>query len=69
MGKHKLYECGICDCMHQVGFEGDCREDDERFANEFDYAERTGIDSDDVEIEYIEGELAETIAQLRKEGE
>ena len=29
-----LYECGICECYHQWGFDGDCRDDANRFANE-----------------------------------
>jgi hypothetical protein len=26
-----FYECGICDCLHPAKFEGDCRDDNNRF--------------------------------------
>lgn len=38
-----FYSCGICGCYHPVGFDGDCREDDSRFAaGELD--EQFGVD-------------------------
>ena len=27
-----FYQCGICDCLHRAAFNGDCRNDSERFA-------------------------------------
>jgi hypothetical protein len=27
----ELEECGCCGCYHRKGYEGDCRNDDERF--------------------------------------
>ena len=26
-----FYECGGCDCLHPLGFTGDCREDKNRY--------------------------------------
>lgn len=26
-----FYECGICECLHPAWFNGDCREDNNRF--------------------------------------
>jgi hypothetical protein len=32
-----FYECGICDCLHPCGYQGDCRDDLHRhFADELD---------------------------------
>ncbi len=31
MKKQQYYECGICDNYHYIEFNGDCRDDDERF--------------------------------------
>lgn len=30
--KPKYYECGICSCFHPVEWNGDCREDEHRYA-------------------------------------
>ena len=35
-----LYECGICSCWHPWEWNGDCREDANRYADPEDYAER-----------------------------
>ena len=29
---HIYYRCGICECLHPAGWNGDCREDANRFA-------------------------------------
>ena len=42
--KHVLYECGICSCLHPWEWDGDCREDANRYCDESDYAERNGIE-------------------------
>lgn len=47
---HKLYECGICNNLHRWNWEGDCREDTERFGDEYDYAKRNGIDVELVDV-------------------
>lgn len=28
----KYYECGICECLHPLQWDGDCRDDANRFA-------------------------------------
>ena len=32
--KPKYYECGICECIHPWDFHGDCRDDNNRFAQD-----------------------------------
>jgi hypothetical protein len=29
---NKFYECGICDHYHPIDWDGDCRDDDNRFS-------------------------------------
>lgn len=41
----KVYECGICDHVHPWEFDGDCREDANRYAGYEDYAERHNMSS------------------------
>jgi hypothetical protein len=48
--EHVIYECGICDCLHPWDWDGDCREDANRFGAPEDYAERRGVDINDVEV-------------------
>ena len=42
MSKRVLYECDICSGLHPWGWDGDCREDKNRFASVEDYVEREG---------------------------
>lgn len=39
-----LYECGICSSLHPWDWDGDCREDANRYFDEQDYAERNNLD-------------------------
>lgn len=48
--KHRLYECGCCDSLHPWNWNGDCREDAHRYADEQDYAERNRVSVWDVEV-------------------
>jgi len=32
--KPNFYRCGICDCLHPENFDGDCRDDSNRFASD-----------------------------------
>ena len=45
-----LYECGICDSLHPWGWDGDCREDANRFADPEEYAERKGIKTEAIRV-------------------
>ena len=45
-----LYECGICNHVHPWDWDGDCREDANRFAGYSDYTERTGIPENRIEV-------------------
>ena len=38
----RLYDCEICGGVHRWEWNGDCRQDSERFIDEQDYRERTG---------------------------
>ena len=40
-----IFECGICGCYHPWDFTGDCRDDENRFADPEDYAEKMGVGS------------------------
>ena len=46
----KLYECGICDCYHPWDWDGDCRDDANRFDSPECYAAKMGIDPLSVEV-------------------
>lgn len=45
-----LYECGICECYHPWNWQGDCREDANRFGSPEEYAEAKGINVNDIEV-------------------
>jgi hypothetical protein len=45
-----LYECGICDCYHHWNFDGDCRDDNNRYASPEEYAVSVGVSVYEVEI-------------------
>ena len=50
MNDDRYYECGICDAMHRWEWDGDCRENNERFfdvpddAEVFSWADRLEAD-------------------------
>lgn len=54
---HILYECGICDWYHPWSFNGDCRENEYRFAFIEDYAAKLGIDISLIEVRSWEERL------------
>jgi len=43
MIKHTIYHCGICDQYHPWLFNGDCRDNANRFADPEHYAERKRV--------------------------
>ncbi len=45
-----LYECGICGMLHRWNWDGDCREDAERYVDEQDYATRTSYLVEHIEV-------------------
>ena len=45
-----IYECGICGSFHPWDFDGDCRDDANRFAGVEDYAAKTGIPENEIEV-------------------
>lgn len=55
--KHVIEECGSCGAYHRVGFDGDCRNDSERFAGIEDYIERNGVSEDRIAVRTFLSEL------------
>lgn len=55
---HVLYECGICESLHPWDWDGDCRDDANRYADAEDYAGRSGVSAFDVEVRSMEDRLA-----------
>lgn len=49
-----LYECGICSCYHPWSWDGDCRDDNNRYSGPDEYAARYGVDEFDIEIRSME---------------
>jgi hypothetical protein len=45
-----LYDCGICGSLHPWSFEGDCRDDSQRFQSEEDYADKFEISVDRIVV-------------------
>jgi hypothetical protein len=57
MTVHVLYACGICGGLHRWHWIGDCREDDARFHNPNDFAERAGVSVLSVEVRSMEDRI------------
>jgi hypothetical protein len=47
---HTLYECGGCDCLHPWEFDGDCRDDSNRYGDSSDYAKKMQIANEQVSV-------------------
>lgn len=47
---HRLYECGCCECYHPWDWDGDCREDAQRYGSPEEYAEAIGVSAFEVEV-------------------
>ena len=58
-----IYECGICSCYHRWDWNGDCREDAERFFPD-EYAERIGVEEWTLDIRDMDDRVT---ADLRGE--
>jgi len=44
INEHVLYECGICGSLHRWAFDGDCRNDRERFDGPIEYCDKLKVD-------------------------
>lgn len=55
---HIIYECGICSCYHPWEFDGDCRDDSNRFASPEDYIEKIGVDANILTIRSMDDRIA-----------
>lgn len=52
--EHVIYECGICSCYHPWGWDGDCRDDGNRFDSLEDYASAHRVTVYEVEVRSME---------------
>ena len=52
-----LYDCEICGSMHPWNWDGDCRDDENRYDGEEDYAERNGVSVNDVDVRSMENRV------------
>jgi hypothetical protein len=50
-----IYKCS-CGNYHPWSFDGDCREDDNRYSSPEEYAEENNLDPDDIEVRAIDAE-------------
>lgn len=48
--KHILYECGICSCYHPWNWDGDCRDNCNRWNSPEEYAEAIGVSANEIEV-------------------
>ena len=56
---YQIYECGICGSYHAASWEGDCRENENRFADPEDFAKRRSLHLSAVEIVDMPGTEAD----------
>lgn len=52
-----LYECDICLYMHPWNWNGDCRDDANRYASTDEYAERHGVSEGSIDVMPMEERL------------
>ena len=48
-----------CGDFHPWSFDGDCRDDDNRYSSPEEYAEENNLDPDDIEVRAIDAEDGE----------
>jgi len=65
----RMYECGICECYHPWEFDGDCRDDANRFGDPEVYAEKLGINQDNIEVLSMQDRLDADCGKLRLFGQ
>lgn len=53
-----LYECGICGEFHPWNWDGDCRDDANRYGGPDDYAKKLGVSEFDIEVRTMEERVA-----------
>lgn len=56
--EHVLYECGICSCYHPWDWDGDCRDDYNRWGSPEEYARAKGVSADEVEVRSMDDRVA-----------
>jgi hypothetical protein len=50
-----IYRCS-CGTYHPWTFDGDCRDDDNRYSSPEEYAEENNLDPDDIEVRAIDAQ-------------
>jgi hypothetical protein len=53
-----IYKCS-CGKYHPWSFDGDCRDDENRYSSPEEYAEENDLDPDDIEVRAIDAEEGE----------
>lgn len=53
-----IYECEICSAYHPWDWQGDCRDDTNRFASPEEYAESLGLQSTQIDIRSMDDRVA-----------
>ena len=57
MPSYIIYDCDICGACHPWDWNGDCREDENRFSPD-EYAERMGVLEEDLDIRSMDERVA-----------
>ena len=52
--EYVLYDCDICGGTHEWGYNGDCRNNSERYVDAEDYAARRKVNIKDIEVRDME---------------
>lgn len=55
-----IYKCS-CGKYHPWSFDGDCRDDENRYSSPEEYAEENDLDPDDIEVRAIDAEEGEIV--------
>ena len=63
---YTLYECGICDCYHPWSWDGDCRDDANRFGSPEEYAQKMGVSIYKVEVRSMDDRVATDCEENRR---
>lgn len=61
-----LYDCTICNSLHPWEFNGDCRDDANRYSDAEDYAERNKIEIECIEVRTMDERIAADNGELEK---
>ncbi len=57
MNDHVIYECGFCGCYHPWDWDGDCRDDENRYGAPEDYIEKVNCDPFKLEVRSMQDRI------------